>query len=173
MSGTSLDRLKWAVEKMNIQPSDQVLEIGCGRGNAVRLVAEKLTTGHITAIDRSEKMTTVAEQANADLITSGVVTIVNTEFPDATFKPETFDKIFLFNINVFWMDPVSELDEIRRLLKPNGVFYIFHQPPPEHDPAEFAGKFEENLTKSKFDIDGVIFGEFEPVGAICVISQPA
>lgn len=173
MNGTSLDRLMWAVEILNVQPGDQILEIGCGRGNAVRLVAEKLTTGHITAIDRSETMSTVAEQTNADLIDSGTATIINTEFPDPSFKNKSFDKIFLFNINVFWMDPVSELDEIRRLLKPSGTFHIFHQPPPGHEPTEFAEKFKENLAKNKFEIDDVIFGEFEPVGAVCVISRPA
>ncbi len=173
MFGTGIDRLKWAVGLMNIQPDDQVLEIGCGRGNAVRLVAEKLITGHITAIDRSEKMTSVAEQTNADLIDLGVFTVTNTVFPDPSFGPEGFDTIFLFNINVFWMDPVAELNEVRRLLKPNGIFYIFHQPPPEHDPAEFAEKFKENLNRNEFEIVKVIFGEFEPVGAVCMISRPS
>ncbi len=173
MSGTSLDRLQWAVEIMDIQPGDQILEIGCGRGNAVRLVAEKLSTGHITAIDCSEKMTTVAEQSNAELIVSGVATILNTEFPDATFHPASFRKIFLFNINLFWMDPAAELNEVRRLLRPNGIFYIFHQPPPGHEPTEYAERFRENLSKNKFEIRDVIFGKFEPIGAVCVISRPS
>lgn len=158
---------------MNVQPCDHILEIGCGRGNAVGLIAEKLTRGHITAIDRSEKMTSVAEQTNADLIDSGIATVINTEFPNASFTTAGFDKIFLFNINVFWMDPVTELDEVRRLLKPTGVFYIFHQPPPGHEPAEFADKFKENLTKNNVEIKEVIFGDFEPVGAVCIISRPA
>ena len=173
MSGTSLDRLEWAVEIMSAQPDDQILEIGCGRGSAVRLIAEKLSTGHITAIDRSQKMTFLAEQANAELIAAGVATINNTEFPDADFTPTSFDKIFLFNINAFWMDPVAELNEVRRLLKPHGVFYIFHQPPLGHEPAEFAEKFKENLTgvslKLRCDLR-----RFEPAGAgVCVISRPA
>lgn len=172
MSGTNFDRQRWAVEIMNVQPNDQILEIGCGRGNAVRLVAGKVKSGHITALDRSEKMTSVAKQTNADVIASGLATVIHSEFPHAGLKSASFDKIFLFNINVFWMDPIAELNEVRRLLKPSGVFYIFHQPPPGHEPAEFAAKFKENLTKNNFDIKEVIFGEFEPVGAVCVISRP-
>ena len=39
------ERIRWTVERLDLAPTDHVLEIGCGPGHAVGLVAERLTTG--------------------------------------------------------------------------------------------------------------------------------
>jgi hypothetical protein len=48
------ERFRWAVETLDPAPSDRLLEIGCGPGVAVSLICETLSTGTITAIDRSK-----------------------------------------------------------------------------------------------------------------------
>ena len=40
-------RLAWAVQSARPRPEDRVLEIGCGHGVAVSLVAERLAGGHV------------------------------------------------------------------------------------------------------------------------------
>ncbi len=57
---------------MAVEPTDQLLEIGCGPGVAVSLVCEKLYDGNITAIDRSAKMIETARKRNADHVAAGV-----------------------------------------------------------------------------------------------------
>ena len=47
-------RIRWAVELMELQPSDHVLEIGCGPGFGAEMICEQLETGKLFAIDRSE-----------------------------------------------------------------------------------------------------------------------
>ncbi|HUG83628.1 MAG TPA: methyltransferase domain-containing protein, partial [Euzebya sp.] len=48
------DRIRWAVQLLDVSAEDRVLEIGCGAGVAVRLIADRLSHGgEITAIDRS------------------------------------------------------------------------------------------------------------------------
>ena len=47
-------RIRWAVDLMDVQPSDHVLEIGCGPGFGAELICERLETGKLFAIDRSE-----------------------------------------------------------------------------------------------------------------------
>ncbi len=56
MASKPLERFVWAVDTLALDPADRVLEVGCGHGVAVSLVCERLTSGRITAIDRSKKM---------------------------------------------------------------------------------------------------------------------
>ncbi|WP_199553053.1 class I SAM-dependent methyltransferase, partial [Streptomyces sp. N35] len=46
-------RLAAIVNALPLEAHSRVLEIGCGPGAAARAVAQRLTTGHILAVDRS------------------------------------------------------------------------------------------------------------------------
>ncbi|HLA95182.1 MAG TPA: class I SAM-dependent methyltransferase [Pyrinomonadaceae bacterium] len=165
------ERIAWAVGVLDVQPNDKILEIGCGRGFAIGPISEKLRTGHLTAIDLSEAMIDAARQTNAGHIAAGKASIIHADLLNADLPAAHFNKIFLFNLNVFWMDPKEELRVIRRLLNDQGKFFIFHQPPPGHDPKEFAAEFEKNLTANEFAIERVLFKELDPVGATVIISR--
>lgn len=170
--GTSADRIDWAVNIMNIQPGDLVFEIGCGHGRAVDAISRKLETGHITAVDRSPSMVRSATKLNCKHIEGGKAEISLAEFTKTTFRNAAYGKIFLFNINVFWMDPKEELREVRKMLRTGGMFYIFHQPPPGNEPTEFCDRFRANLEANGFAVEGVHYGGFTPVDTVAVISSP-
>lgn len=167
-----LTRYEWAAKILDVSPDDRILEIGCGRGQTARLVAEKLSTGKITAIDRSITMAAAAANANQSFIESGVCEVINVDLATAELPESTFDKIFVFNINAFWMDPADEFGIIRRLLAANGRFYLFHQPPPGADAKEYALEFRKNMTKYGFIVEKVLYEKFESADAVCVISTP-
>lgn len=168
-------RIRWAVEILAVHPADVILEIGCGRGFAIGPICERLVSGHLTAIDRSEKMVPAAVFRSKHEIENGRVSILHTDLLSGDLPASKFDKIFLFNINVFWMDPIDELAEIKRLLKPNGKFYIFHQPPPGQDLSEFLSAFERNLGKSGFVMIDVLQNDNVGVfsGAIIAVKTSA
>jgi hypothetical protein len=65
-----------------------------------------------------------------------------------------------------------ELAEIRRLLKPDGRFFLFHQPPPGHDLDEFETAFRANLAKNSFLLVDVFKEPREPIRSVAVISTP-
>ncbi len=167
-----LTRYEWAAKVLDVSPDDRILEIGCGRGQAARLVAEKLSTGKITAIDRSETMAAAAENANQSFIESCICEVLNVGLATVELPEGTFDKIFVFNINAFWMDPADELGIILSLLAANGRFYLFHQPPPGADAREYAVEFEKNLAKYGFCVEKIVYEKFESADAACVISKP-
>jgi cyclopropane fatty-acyl-phospholipid synthase-like methyltransferase len=128
MAGKASERLRWAVDTLSVQPDDRLLEIGCGHGVAVSLVCEKLSGGHITAIDRSAKMVEMAKARNAEHIAAGKATILMADLRDVDLGNQRFDKIFASHINLFWQHPKRALAIVKRLLTPGGAFYLISQP---------------------------------------------
>lgn len=150
-----------------------VLEIGCGYGHSIALICGKLRTGHLTAIDRSEKMVEAASKANQRHLDSGTLRLLHSDLLDSGLPSDHFDKIFLYNLNVFWMDPRDELAEVRRLLKPDGRFYIFHQPPRGHELEEFENAFLRNLSKYGFSIVKNFKDQSETVRSVALVAKPS
>jgi Methyltransferase domain len=71
MASKPSERFVWAVDTLALDPADRVLEVGCGHGVAVSLVCERLTSGRITAIDRSKKMIEMAARRNREHVAAG------------------------------------------------------------------------------------------------------
>ena len=71
MANKPSERFVWAVDTLAPDPGDHVLEVGCGHGVAVSLVCERLSSGRITAIDRSPKMIAMAARRNREHIAGG------------------------------------------------------------------------------------------------------
>ncbi|MEV4628754.1 class I SAM-dependent methyltransferase [Micromonospora sp. NPDC049523] len=111
-------------------PDDRVLEIGCGRGVAVSLVSERLSTGKIIAIDRAAAMARIASERNASHISSGRAEIRHARLESANLPSGRFDKIFAVNVNLFWLGAgTAQIDLIRKLLAPGGILYVFGERP--------------------------------------------
>src|SRR3954470_13540484 len=98
MASKASERLWWAGDTLALAPADRVLEIGCGHGVAVSLVCERLTSGRITAIDRSEKMIEMAAQRNRAHVAGGRAVVKTAALEEADFEGERFDKVFAFNV---------------------------------------------------------------------------
>ncbi|MDG9675767.1 class I SAM-dependent methyltransferase [Micromonospora sp. DH14] len=123
-------RQRWAVETMAVAPDDQVLEIGCGRGAAVSLVAGQLTTGRIVAIDRAATMVRLATRRNLSHIDAGRAEIRCAGFESADLPTEHFTKIFAVNVSLFWLGDAAQLiARMRSLLAPEGRLYVFGERP--------------------------------------------
>src|SRR5688500_18722335 len=97
-------RLVWAVEMLAVDPADRLLEIGCGGGVAVSLICDRLISGRITAIDRSEAMVKTARARNSAHVASGKAAIWQAALHEADFGDEGFNKILAVNVNLFWID---------------------------------------------------------------------
>jgi ubiquinone/menaquinone biosynthesis C-methylase UbiE len=165
------DRIAWAVETLDIQPDDRVLEIGCGHGVAVDLVCEKLTRGRIMAIDRSDKMIAAAQKRNQAHIAAGKAHLQATTLANADFGDATFNKIFAINVSLFWTEPTETLAIVKRYLAEGGALYIFHQPPVEQKTHAVADQLKQILPAHGFTVREVIFKDIEPVLSACVVAK--
>lgn len=116
------DRHKWALEVLQIRPSDRLLEIGCGTGALAALICGHLTDGRLTAIDRSEKMIRTAAKLNAPFLSEGKARFVRGTVHEADLGEERYHKILAVNVNGFWMEGGSgELSVIKQWLSPGGL----------------------------------------------------
>jgi SAM-dependent methyltransferase len=130
-------RLQWAVQLLDISPTDEILEIGPGPGVSVSLICGQLATGRITAIDRSAIAIQRATKRNADHVAAGKAVfqhldLANVDLVRRALTGQHFDKVFAVNINLFWVRPAdAELQLIKDLLRPGGVLQLVYETPSE------------------------------------------
>ena len=101
MAAKASERFVWAVDTLEVRPADRLLEVGCGHGVGVSLVCERLTTGTITAIDRSPKMIEMATRRNREHVDAGRAVLEAIALKDADLGNQRFDKVFAFNVAPF------------------------------------------------------------------------
>ena len=111
---TMSERLRGVVDQLALRPDDRVLEIGCGRGVAATMVCQLLSTGTLTAIDRSTKMVEAATRRNAAYVASGKAEFLIASLEDMNLGDRRFDLVFAVRVGLFLRDP----DRARTLLKP-------------------------------------------------------
>jgi protein-L-isoaspartate O-methyltransferase len=126
-----VDRHAWAVERLDPQPDDRVLEIGCGPGVAAALLCERLDRGHLTAIDRSAAAVERAGRRLAPHLAAGRVAILQTDLAGLAAPAHAFDRAVAVNVNVFWTGPAeAELQVLRTVVRPSGVICLVYEGPP-------------------------------------------
>jgi cyclopropane fatty-acyl-phospholipid synthase-like methyltransferase len=151
------ERIRWAVDMLAVQPTDRLLEIGCGGGVALALICPRLSAGRITAIDRSATMTARARRRNDAAVRAGRATIWTGSFQPADVSAagldgERFDTIFAINVNLFWTGPArDELALVRTLLTPRGALHLCYDPPRERRD-EIIEKVTDALLASGFSV---------------------
>ena len=175
MAGKASERFIWAVDALEIRPTDSLLEVGCGHGVAVSLACERLTTGTITAIDRSAKMIEMATRRNREHIDAGRAVLGATALEDADLGDRRFDKIFAFNVAPFWLQPEAAVDAVHGHLATDGTVYIFwdarHSAPERA--RDLGRELADRLREGGFSVNRVLVeDQLRPVPAVCVIGRP-
>jgi ubiquinone/menaquinone biosynthesis C-methylase UbiE len=123
------ERLRAVVERLDVRPDHRVLEIGCGHGVAATLVCERLTTGRLTAIDRSAKMIAAAERRNAAHVAAGTAEFLVAALEDADLGDRRFDRILAVRVGLFYREPERARAIAGRWLTPGGVLLADYDAP--------------------------------------------
>lgn len=112
----------WGLKHLNITPDDTVLDIGCGGGININRMAEKAKK--VYGIDYSEESVKLSREVNSRQINEGKVEVLEGNVKSLPFKDNTFDIITAFETVYFWPDIEKCFGEVKRVLKPGGIFLI-------------------------------------------------
>ncbi len=111
----------WAIDALQLQPNDKVLEIGMGNGYFVKNILNMHPSIQYHGIDFSELMVDEAIRINDKYIASGRAGFSFGTASSLPFHSKTFTKFLSVNTLYFWGDAAAELSEIRRILQPGGI----------------------------------------------------
>lgn len=100
------------------QPGDRILDVGCGTGQDVLMLAELVgPEGSVVGIDNSEAMVETARQQAGDVptVSFDVDDAVDLSFPDDHFDAARMDRV-LQHLD----EPMQAVRELRRVTRPGG-----------------------------------------------------
>ena len=113
------------LDRLDLQPDQRVLEIGCGSGSDSELIVRRLPRGELFVQDISEQMVRLCKKRLEGLEQPGLAV----EYSIATgcplpFVDASFDRVFHFGgLNMF-SDIGGSLREMARVTKPGGKVLV-------------------------------------------------
>jgi ubiquinone/menaquinone biosynthesis C-methylase UbiE len=125
---SNVRRNRWAVELLDVKPSDRVIELGCGPGVGVAALADRATRGLVVGVDHSEVMIGHARRRNANAIRQGRVRLIHAPVERLQVTDGPFDAALAVNTVGMWPEPTTRLREIGQRLRPGGRIALVSQP---------------------------------------------
>ncbi len=118
-----LERLSHIVDQLSVRDGMDILDLGCGTGILFDMLRRKVgPEGSVTGVDLSLQM---AVKAHRNFPFSNV-NVVDADACDLPFADNAFDMAVAFSAFPHFADQQHALDEIHRVLRPNGQFHILH-----------------------------------------------
>jgi SAM-dependent methyltransferase len=126
---SNVERNRWAVDLLRIQPTERVIELGCGPGVGIAALASAATRGQVVGVDRSEVMIGQARRRNAAAIKAGRVRLIGAPV-DRLLQVAAgqFDAALAVNTVGMWPEPAERLRDVGQLLRPGGRIALVSQP---------------------------------------------
>ncbi|HNW51337.1 MAG TPA: class I SAM-dependent methyltransferase [Prolixibacteraceae bacterium] len=143
---------------MDIQPDDEIFEIGYGHGMGIQMIRSKYDC-RLTGVDFSKLMYREASQRNRKAIAEGKVKLEYGNFLEYDMLPAAYDRIFCTNVVYFWERLDEPFAKIYSGLKKGGLFTLFMVGPESLEKVPFTegvfykhsiGEVFEKLTQAGF-----------------------
>jgi len=168
---------KSVLENIDIQETDTILDVGFGNGYLINKLSKKYPR-KIYGIDISADMLNLVTRKNAKKIQQGTVELFLTNVENLPFDDCSIDKIYTVNTVYFWQDIDKGFLEIKRVLKPNGIFlnvlwikeWLEKFPITQYGYAKFTVEQIEKITvESGLIVEQIL--EIEDGNSICIIAK--
>lgn len=116
--------IRKAIGQISFAGNATVLEIGPGNGKHIKYLFEKNPNIKYFGADISELMVQEATNLNSEFTVSGKAVFELSDGEKLSYPDSFFDSVFTVNTLYFWKNPKEYLQEIKRVLKPNGQFIL-------------------------------------------------
>ena len=120
-------RNAWAVQWMQLQPTEVVLEIGFGPGLAIAQICKSVTEGCIYGVDPSPVMVTAASKRNRAAVQAGKVKLYCAAVTSLPPFEKEVDKVLTINSFEFWDAKVEALRSVKQRMRNGGQIFLVHQ----------------------------------------------
>lgn len=110
------------LREVEIKSSDVVLDIGCGGGLLISLIAE--SAAKVYGVDYSPVSVAKSTAKNRRLVDAGRVEVLEAGAEALPFEDGMFDLVTAFETIYFWPNLVESFRGIRGKLKPGGAFIV-------------------------------------------------
>ncbi|MGP8073587.1 MAG: methyltransferase domain-containing protein [Thermoplasmata archaeon] len=111
------------LDRIDLQATDRLLEVGCGGGAFLRRALESGCTA--VGIDHSPEMVRESREANRETVAEGRAVILEAEADQLPDLNSEFSCAVMTGVFGFLPHPVAALKEIYRALRPNGRIAVF------------------------------------------------
>ena len=106
---------------LSLSHDDSVLDIGCGNGFVMGLLAHQ-SGATLTGIDPSDEIIKTALRRNRKYVERKTMRFDCQNVSAMTFPAESFSRAYTINTVYFWEELDKPMKEIWRVLEPGGVF---------------------------------------------------
>lgn len=166
-------RLAWAVEQLDVQPDDRVLEAGCGHGVAVALICERLRDGIAVGVDRSPTMIEAATRRNAAHVAASRARFITASLHEADLGGERFEKVLAVHFPPLLRgEPKRELAVLHAHLVEGGTLHVVAQPLHGDGPAT-ARAIAARLERRGFCVTSVLVDQIGARPAVSLVACPS
>jgi ubiquinone/menaquinone biosynthesis C-methylase UbiE len=115
---------RWIADLLQVRPDDHVLDVGCGPGVTVALMAERATSGLVVGIDPSVEMLSQAAGRNKAAVQAGRVELRRGEVSALPYPDGFFTRACAVHSVYFWPSVEGGLRELHRVLGPDGPLIL-------------------------------------------------
>lgn len=113
-----------AIDALDVQPHDHVVDVGCGPGRSLEVLATRASMGRIVGADPSELMAEIAVDRNRRQVKARKVDVSIARVDALPFADGAFHKALCVHVIYFCENLDAALREIARVLKPGGCLAL-------------------------------------------------
>jgi ubiquinone/menaquinone biosynthesis C-methylase UbiE len=117
----------WCLSNIKIEKATNILEIGCGGGKNISNLLKKAPHAKVYGVDYSQTSVKNSRKFNRNAIAEGRVDVVHGTVSCLPFEDGKFDLATAFETIYFWPDIINDFKEVKRVLKPDGKFFICNE----------------------------------------------